>query len=86
MSSSLQVNHPGTSLSAGSVYQSLPVDTKAHTFVAPKFKEAAKPNFLQSIIQRGRRKLNETALQLTVHGIYSLPDAWKSKIVRNLTF
>ena len=81
MSSSLQLNNPSSLIASGTPFQSLPVDTKAHTFVPPKFKEADKPNFLQSIIQRGRVPVNENTLQLTVHGIYSLPDAWKAKIV-----
>ena len=82
MSSTFQLNHPSSGgLSTGTPYQSLHVDTKAHAFIPPKFKEAQKPNFLQSVIQRGRIPISETNIQLTVHGIYSLPEAWKSKIV-----
>jgi len=35
---------------------------------------------LRSVIQRGRQPLQETQLQLTVHGIFSLPESWKSKV------
>ena len=62
-------------------FQSLPFDTKTHQFQASKFKEASKPNFLRSVIQRGRQPLQESQLQLTVHGIFSLPESWKSKVV-----
>lgn len=59
MSSSMQLNHPGGGPPSGTPFNSLPVDTKAHTFVPPKYKEAEKPNFLQSIIQRGRIPIGE---------------------------
>ena len=79
--SSLQLNQPGGLNATGTPFASLPVDTKAHTFVPPKFKEAQKSTFIKSIIKRGGMQANENTVQLTVHGIYSLPEAWKGKIV-----
>ncbi len=70
-------------MQTGTNFQSLPFDPKGHTFVPPQFKQAEKPQFLRSVIERGKNPLGDAVLNLTVHGIYSLPEAWKAKIVKN---
>lgn len=67
-------------------FTSLPFDPKQHTFVPTKFNEASKPSFLKSVIQRARTQLEQTTLSLTIHGIYSLPEVWKSRMVITVSF
>ena len=36
---------------------------------------------VEQAISRMRRPLEQTSLNIEVYGVYSLPDAWKSKLV-----
>jgi len=50
---------------------------------APAIEEPPSEVFLRSLLQRKYQPLPESiSLKAEFHGVYSIPDQWKSKIVR----
>ena len=59
----------------------MPFDTKAHKFET-KLMESGDPKYFPSmVLGRKNEKVQEIEFTLQIQGIYSLPDAWKAKIV-----
>ena len=62
-------------------YTSFPFDTKSHKLEREPKKEIPQHVHLSSLMFRNKNKFEQMNLTLRVHGVYNLPDQWKSKIV-----
>lgn len=57
-------------------------DPKAVKVEVPELSEPASETFLRSILQRKHQPITEPfKFKVQVHGIYSVPELWKAKIV-----
>lgn len=62
------------------------VNLKELRVTVPNLAEPASDVFLKSLLQRQYEKLPDNfKLKAEVHGIYSLPDQWRAKIVIAVT-
>jgi len=60
------------------------VDLKSLKVDIPHIEQPSSDIFLKSLLQRKYEPLQEPfKLNVEVHGIYSLPDSWKAKVVRH---
>ena len=57
-------------------------DPRAVKVELPELAEPPSDTFLRSILQRKHQPLSSTfSLKVQVHGIYSVPEVWKAKMV-----
>ena len=57
-------------------------DTKQIKVEVPELQEPASDLFLRSILQRKHQKFgDEVKMNMEIHGIYSIPELWKNKVV-----
>ena len=63
---------------------SFPIDKQSIKFTQQTFNEPYNHQKVESILARQVQPLDELTLTLNFQGVYSLPDQWKAKIVRNV--